>query len=155
MGALSFALLERDCLAGALAMKLTHVSLPLLKEAIADLSQCSLTCSGAPEVLHIFAQSRRYIQAPLYLSSTVFFHKDFWKADLSQADVVAIYGLHPIMKDLGTKMMKELKPGSLVLSNVFAIPGWRPSSLSQDGVHVYIVPDCWGHNDTKPQTRKS
>ncbi len=40
--------------------------------------------------------------------------QDLWKVDLSRADVVAVYGLHPIMKQLGKKMKAELKPGSIV-----------------------------------------
>ena len=63
--------------------------------------------------------------------------------DLSQVDVVAVYGLHPIMKDLGVKLQRELQPGSIVLSNVFAIPGWKPSSMSRDGMHIYVTPECW------------
>lgn len=95
-------------------------------------------------VLHLFAQSRRLIQGPRYLSSTKFFCKDLWKVDLRKVDVVAVYGLGPIMKDLGIKMQQELQPGSVILSNVFSIPGWRTSSsLSRDGMHIYIVPDCW------------
>lgn len=95
-------------------------------------------------VLHLFAQSRRFVQAPSYLSSTNFFMKDLWKVDLREVDVVAVYGLNPIMKNLGIKMQEELQPGSVVLSNVFSIPGWKASStLSRDGMHIYVVPDCW------------
>mmetsp|Transcript_4603 Transcript_4603/g.6645 ORF Transcript_4603/g.6645 Transcript_4603/m.6645 type:complete len:239 (+) Transcript_4603:132-848(+) len=98
--------------------------------------------------LHLFAQTRRLIQAPLYLSATNFVMKDLWKVDLSNADVVAVYGLHPMMTDLGVKLQRELRPGSIVLSNVFIIPGWTPSSkLSQDGMHIYIIPECLRQNN--------
>lgn len=63
---------------------------------------------------------------------------------LDNVDVVAVYGFNPIMSKLGEKLRKELKPGSVVLSNVFSIPGWRQSSLSSNGVFVYSVPSCWG-----------
>jgi hypothetical protein len=96
------------------------------------------------------AQSWRYMQAPRYLSTTNFYIKDLWKVDLSNVDVVAVYGLNPIMKDLGTKMKEELQPGSVVLSNVFSIPGWRPSTtLSREGMHIYVIPDCWKNSSTK------
>lgn len=95
------------------------------------------------------AQSRRFIQAPLYFSNTNFVIKNLWKVDLTKVDVVAVYGLHPIMKDLGVKLKKELQPGSIVLSNVFSIPGWKASTLSRDGMHIYIVPDCWKKSATR------
>jgi hypothetical protein len=65
-------------------------------------------------VLHGWAHLRRAVQAPKYWASTSFYLKDIWKVDLSQAHVVAVYGLHPIMGKLGKKMEKELKPGSIV-----------------------------------------
>jgi hypothetical protein len=95
-------------------------------------------------VLHIVAQSRRFLQAPKYYSKTQFSLTNLWDVDLTQVNVVAVYGLNPIMKDLGVKLQNELQPGSIVLSNVFAIPGWKPSSsMSQDGMHIYLTPECW------------
>mmetsp|Transcript_4824 Transcript_4824/g.7278 ORF Transcript_4824/g.7278 Transcript_4824/m.7278 type:complete len:92 (-) Transcript_4824:497-772(-) len=84
---------------------------------------------------------RRFIQAPKYWSATRFHMQDLWAVDLSKADVVAVYGLHPIMKRLGAKMKSELKPGAIVVSNVFTIPGWRPISASQHRVHIYSIPE--------------
>jgi SAM-dependent methyltransferase len=94
-------------------------------------------------VLHLVAQSRRCLQAPKYLSSTNFVLQDLWNVQLKDVDVVAVYGLNPIMNELGKKLEKELKPGSVVLSNVFSFPNWRHSSLSSNGVFVYSVPSCW------------
>lgn len=74
--------------------------------------------------------------------------RDLWKVKLNDVDVVAVYGLNPIMDELGKKLQDELKPGSVVLSNVFAIPGWKQSPLSSNGVFVYSVPSCW---DSKKQ----
>jgi hypothetical protein len=55
------------------------------------------------------------------------------------------YGLSPMMKDLGVKLQKELKPGSYILSNVFAIPGWKPiaNKSTVQGTHIYRTPTCW------------
>lgn len=47
------------------------------------------------------------------------------------------------MKDLGIKLQDELPSDSFVLSNVFSIPGWRPSGSSPEGTHIYGVPQCW------------
>ena len=42
------------------------------------------------------------------------------------------------MKDLGAKLEDEMQPGSLVMSNVFSIPGWHPVS-SSDGTYIYVI----------------
>jgi hypothetical protein len=47
------------------------------------------------------------------------------------------------MKDLGVKLQDELPSDAFVLSNVFSIPGWKPSDNSPAGIHIYAVPQCW------------
>uniref|UniRef100_A0A7S4K0N9 Methyltransferase domain-containing protein n=1 Tax=Odontella aurita TaxID=265563 RepID=A0A7S4K0N9_9STRA len=104
-------------------------------------------------VLHGWALLRRLVQAPKYWSSTDFALRDLWKVDLSNnVDVVAVYGLQPIMKDLGGKMKSELKPGSIVVSNVFAVPGWRAQGGAIDGVYLYQVPNCWADDPLQSET---
>mmetsp|Transcript_2267 Transcript_2267/g.3177 ORF Transcript_2267/g.3177 Transcript_2267/m.3177 type:complete len:116 (-) Transcript_2267:250-597(-) len=98
------------------------------------------------QVLHMWASMRRLVQAQLYWSTTNFYLRDLWKVDLSNVDVVAVYGLHPIMGKLGEKMKQELSPGSLVVSNVFTIPGWKPVKVVDGGIYLYSIPECW-HNE--------
>lgn len=48
-------------------------------------------------------------------------------ADLSDVDVVVVY-LHPAaMRKLGPKFERELRHGTLVLSNTFPVPTWKPA----------------------------
>mmetsp|Transcript_10560 Transcript_10560/g.29687 ORF Transcript_10560/g.29687 Transcript_10560/m.29687 type:complete len:272 (-) Transcript_10560:123-938(-) len=95
-------------------------------------------------VLHAFAAGRRLVQAPMYWNTTSFAMRDLWTVPLDKVDVVAVYGLQPIMKDLGTKLKAELRPGSLVVSHVFSIPGWRAEKGGGQGnIFLYSVPDCW------------
>jgi hypothetical protein len=52
------------------------------------------------------------------------------------------YGLTPIMDRLSKKLWDELKPGALIVSNVFSLPtqyGWVQVD-SDDGVYVYTKP---------------
>lgn len=63
--------------------------------------------------------------------------KNFWQMDLSQFDVVAVYGLNSIMKKLEVKLKKELKAGARVVSNYFTFPNW-PESKNLEDVHLYI-----------------
>lgn len=69
-------------------------------------------------------------------------------ADLSDVNVVVVY-LHPAaMRKLGPKFERELRPGTLVLSNTFPVPTWKPAqtihlgkswlSTSND-IYVYRV----------------
>lgn len=60
------------------------------------------------------------------LEGKAFIHwKSFWRADLSWFDVVVVYGITRIMRKLGEKLEKELKPGTKVISNIYRFPGMR------------------------------
>ena len=98
--------------------------------------------------LHMWVKFRQMI-TPKYWSSTKFYFGDLWNIKLHKYDVVAVYGLYPIMDRLGKKLQQELKPGSIVVSNVFEIPNWKAvsstaSASSQGkGVYLYQVPQCY------------
>lgn len=62
--------------------------------------------------------------------------KNLWQTDFSPYDVVALFGIPYIMKDLGDKLLAELKPGARVVSNNFAFPTWEAASR-QDGIILY------------------
>lgn len=62
--------------------------------------------------------------------------QDFWTASLRNVDVVVIFGIGWIMKDLEQKLCAELKPGAVVISNVFAFPTWTPTRHAR-GVYLY------------------
>jgi len=94
-------------------------------------------------ILHAWAMTRRIVQASRYWAATDFALQDLWSVGLSKADVVAVYGLHPIMGDLGKKIQKEMKNGSIIVSDVFTIPGWKPTGANLNGVHMYSVPQCF------------
>lgn len=74
--------------------------------------------------------------------------KDFWKVDLSVANVVFCYLFPDVMERLAKKLEKELHPGTHVISCNFSLPGWSPlkilspdSSLHNDPIYVYRFPD--------------
>lgn len=50
--------------------------------------------------------------------------QDLWKADLSEFDVVIVFGVVYIMGRLEQKLDEELKPGSKVISLGFQFPNW-------------------------------
>lgn len=73
--------------------------------------------------LHLFAQARKLLTPKYWGQTTQFKCGDLWNIQLQNYDCVAVYGLAPIMDRLGAKMKNELKTGTLVVSNVFQIPG--------------------------------
>jgi predicted RNA methylase len=65
---------------------------------------------------------------------------DFFKVDLSKADVVTLY-LTSIANDkLKPKLEKELRPNTRIVSHDFSIPGWQPSKVSNElrGHTIYL-----------------
>jgi len=65
-------------------------------------------------------------------------HKNLWDVNLSDFDLVTIYGLPDIMKRLEEKLKKELRPGAKVVSNAFRFPYWEPVKLHHR-VYLYTV----------------
>lgn len=73
---------------------------------------------------------------------------DFFKQDLSDADVIIFYMLEVILERLGPKFEQELKPGTIIVSNTFVISGWTPVQTHEIvkkpiplNVYVYKVPE--------------
>jgi SAM-dependent methyltransferase len=74
--------------------------------------------------------------------------RDFWKADLSGADVVFCYLFPDVMAPLARKLRTELKPGATIVSCNFPLPGFHPERifrpggrLTNDPVFMYRIPE--------------
>jgi hypothetical protein len=70
--------------------------------------------------------------------------ENFWEADLSGADVVFCYLYPDVMKKLAAKFTVDLKPGTVVVSSNFSLPGFVPSKIirlesswQNDPMYVY------------------
>ena len=71
-------------------------------------------------------------------------HRNFWSANLSDADVVVCYLYPDVMKKLSAKLKANLKPGAVIVSCNFILPGFKPSrilrpagALHSDPVYIY------------------
>lgn len=63
--------------------------------------------------------------------------KNFWKQDLRDANVIFVYLLPWRMAQLGKKITRECKPGTLIVSNSFIFPDWK--IVRQDKpLHIYV-----------------
>jgi len=69
-----------------------------------------------------------------------FINQNLFTADLSEASVVTLYLLQSINERLRPKLVRELKPGTRVVSHVFNMgPEWPPAqALRVEGHPVYL-----------------
>ena len=62
-----------------------------------------------------------------------FVQGDMFRADISDATVVALYLSASTNRRLAPKLMKELKPGTRVVSHRFDMYDWRPEERTRAG----------------------
>lgn len=72
-----------------------------------------------------------------YRKTVKTYWKNFWRADFSHADVVFIYLLPWRMDQLEKKLLREMKPGSTIVSNSFIFPH-IPCTQKDEAHHVYL-----------------
>ena len=72
--------------------------------------------------------------------------EDFWTSDFSDADVVFCYLYPDVMPRLSRKLKTDLKPGTVIVSCNFGLPGFeatrvlRPEgSLHNDPMYIYRI----------------
>ena len=71
------------------------------------------------------------------LSGRAFVHwGSFWKKNFAEFDVITVFGIKKIMRELGEKMRRELRPGARVVSYVFLFPDWQYEQ-KESAVMVY------------------
>ena len=77
-----------------------------------------------------------------------FLQQDLFKADLSKATVVTLYLLRSVNLKLRPKLLKELKPGTRIVSHSFDMGDWKPDRVvivnNRDREHVlyyWVVPE--------------
>lgn len=59
--------------------------------------------------------------------------RNFWKVDLSSADMVFCYLYPDVLPQLSDKLRRELKPGARIASCNFALPRWKPDHVLRPG----------------------
>jgi ubiquinone/menaquinone biosynthesis C-methylase UbiE len=68
---------------------------------------------------------------------------DLFKTDISEATVVTLYLLTAVNRQLKPKLLKELKPGTRVVSHAFDMGEWQPvasRSVGTSTIYYWIVP---------------
>lgn len=55
--------------------------------------------------------------------------KNFFNENLNDASLIICYLYPGAMRELKQKFQDELKPGTSIITNTFAIPGWEPKEV--------------------------
>jgi SAM-dependent methyltransferase len=79
-----------------------------------------------------------------------FVEQDLFKADIGKATVVALYLLPEVNLRLQPKLMRELKPGTRIVSHSFDMGDWKPERTEEvDGRTIYFwtVPATTGKTE--------
>ena len=67
-----------------------------------------------------------------------FVQQDFFKAPISQASVVTMFMLPPVMEKIKPRLLSELGPGTRIVSHSFSMRDWPPEQVVRiDGRTLY------------------
>ena len=87
---------------------------------------------------YLIALSRSF-----YVDNSKILFKDFWKQDISDADIVYIFLTPKVNPKAKLKLEKELKPGARVVAYTWPIDGWQPEQTDfrpgQPPMYLYII----------------
>lgn len=68
-----------------------------------------------------------------------FIEGDLFEADITPASVVTLYLLTSLNEKLKPKLLKDLKPGTRVVSHAFDMGDWKPEETARvNGASVYL-----------------
>ena len=74
----------------------------------------------------LVAEAKRSAERAGVADRVTFIEGDMFEADISEAPVVTLYLLEQINERLRPKLMRDLRPGSRIVSHVFRMGDWRP-----------------------------
>ena len=72
-----------------------------------------------------------------------FIESDFRDIDIRKATVVTLYLLEHMNLEIKSKLLRELKPGTKVVSNTFAMGDWQPVKQTRhqhSNIYMWLVP---------------
>jgi SAM-dependent methyltransferase len=72
-----------------------------------------------------------------------FLNEDLFTADISPATVVTVYLSSPLNLKLADKLMKDLKPGTRIVSHAYDMGDWKPQqkqTVSGRAIYLWTIP---------------
>jgi len=64
---------------------------------------------------------------------------DLWKTNYSSYDKVVVFAVQEMMKDLQTKLVEEMKPGTEIIACRFNLPDLEPKEVIGEGIDTVWV----------------
>lgn len=88
----------------------------------------------------LVAASREVARSVGLDDKVTFLEGDLFTADISGATVVTLYLSTAVNRDLETKLRRELRPGTRIVSHQFPIGRWQPHKTitGEDGTPLYL-----------------
>mgnify|MGYP001596744020 CR=1 FL=1 len=74
----------------------------------------------------------RWRAKKLNLKNAIFIHGNIFKRSYSDADIIYIYLLHKGVAKLEDKLKRELKKGSIIITQKYHFPSWKPYKKDGD-----------------------
>jgi SAM-dependent methyltransferase len=72
-----------------------------------------------------------------------FLQQDLFDTDISKATVVTLYLLPEVNLELRPKLLRELRPGTRIVSNSFDMGDWQPHkvvSIASGKIYYWVIP---------------
>lgn len=89
------------------------------------------------------AEARRKAREAGVAGRVEFRQQDLFDTDLGQATVVTLYLLPEVNLELRPKLLRELKPGTRIVSHAFDFGDWKPDKqfeVNGNKVFLWVVP---------------
>jgi len=89
------------------------------------------------------AEAQRNALKAGFAGRLLFREQDLFETDLSPATVVTLYLLPQANQELRPKLLRELKPGTRIVSHAFDLGDWKPDKqleVAGSKVFLWVVP---------------
>src|SRR3989344_838635 len=87
--------------------------------------QLQITAVDNSLIRILISQLRAFIGG----KKVTFVKEDIFKTDISKVDLVYVYIPRVLLPKLATRLKKELRPGSMVITSRIAFPNWQPHKI--------------------------
>jgi precorrin-6B methylase 2 len=88
-------------------------------------------------------EARANAKAAGVTGEVTFRQEDLFQADFSDATVVTLYLLESLNQKLRPRLLKELKPGTRIVSHAFSMGDWAPektANINGSMIYLWTVP---------------
>lgn len=102
------------------------------------LNKSGVSCDGVELNKILYKQSIKKVRKEGLEGFCTIRNEDLFNVNLNKYDLIVLWQSPQIMKRLENKLKKELKPGTVVCSYYFAIPGLKNETV-HNGWHIYEI----------------